>query len=136
LAAQQPSVVAHLFAAGVDVANGGWGEHRGHAWTWANADVLRAAHAIRAATGMPVRTFVPGPRVDGFALASAAWEDQRVVLTRVVLDGTAMPALRAGGVYCFNSTALTPDQVLVILGQIQHDEALGLTVQPLSRMRD
>jgi hypothetical protein len=134
LAAAQPAVVAHLVDVGVDVANGGWGVHRGHNWTWARADVLRSASAIRAATGGRVRTFVPGKRVDGFALATASWENQRVVLTRTVLNTTVLPALHAGQVYCFNSASMTAADVLIILNQIQKAEAQGVAVAPLSAM--
>ena len=134
LAADEPDLIARLVAVGVDVANGGWGAHRGYAWSWANADVVRSSHAIRAATGGRVRTFVPGRRVDGFSLASAAWEDQRVVLTHTILQGTVLPQLRAGVVYCVNSTGLSADDVLSILNQIHDDEARGVAVAPLSAL--
>jgi hypothetical protein len=137
LAADQPTVVARLVAVGVDVANGGWGVHRGHSWTWARADLMRSTRAIRAATGGRVRTFVvPGRSVDGFSLASAAWENQSVVLAHTVVQGTVLPQLHPGGIYCFNSGHMTAEQVLSILAQIQREEATGVPVAPLSAMKD
>ena len=135
MASQQPAAVARLALAGVDLANGGWGIHRGHALSWAKADVVRAAHAIETATGGEVRTFVAGHSVDGFVLASAQWDNQRVVLTHTAVQGTALPALRPGGVYCVTSRDLTAEQVLAIIQQIQQQVASGATVAPLSQLK-
>ena len=135
MAAQEPGAVARLAHAGVDLANGGWGVHRGYAFSWANADVVRAAHAIETATGGEVKTFVAGRSVDGFLLASASWENQKVVLSRIPIHGTALPTLRPGGVYCINIHALTADQVLLILNELSQQVAGGAVVAPLSQLR-
>jgi UDP-N-acetylglucosamine:LPS N-acetylglucosamine transferase len=135
MAASDPIDVAMLAVAGVDVANGGWGAHRGLAWTW-HADVQRSADAIRDATGGKVRTYAPGRRIDGLSLVSASWEDQRVVLCRSVLvpSGT-LPTIRPGGVYVLDVRTLTPDQVLGIVDQIDALEAGGQQVAPLSALK-
>ncbi|MHB8467501.1 MAG: MGDG synthase family glycosyltransferase [Acidimicrobiales bacterium] len=135
MATVEPAVIAHLARAGVDLANGGWGAHRGHALSWAKADVVRAAHAIETAGGGEIRTFVAGRSVDGFVLASAQWENQRVVLSRTPIHGMILPTLRPGGVYCINIRNLSADQVLAILAQIERQVAAGATVAPLSQLR-
>jgi hypothetical protein len=135
MAAEEPSVVAHLARAGVDLANGGWGTHRGHALSWAKADIMRSGKAIEAATGSEVRTFVAGRRVDGFELVSAQWDNQRVVLSHTVVDGGVLPPLRPGGVYCINTRGLTVEQVLSLIGQIDGQVADGAAVEPLSQLR-
>jgi UDP-N-acetylglucosamine:LPS N-acetylglucosamine transferase len=135
MAAQDPTVVAELAHAGVDLANGGWGHHRGLAISWARADVVRAAKAIEAASGSEVHTFVAGRSVDGFELASAQWDNQRVVLARAPVSGITLPSLRPGGVYCINSRNLTAAQVLAILDELQRQVQAGATVAPLSQLR-
>jgi UDP-N-acetylglucosamine:LPS N-acetylglucosamine transferase len=134
MAATDPIGVWDLAAAGVDVANGGWGAHRGLAWTW-HADVQRAGDAIRDATGVRVRTFVPGRRIDGLSLVSASWDDQRVVLARTVLPSPALPAVQPGGVYILDARGLAADDVLTLVRQIEAIEAGGQPVAPLSDLR-
>ncbi len=66
LAVEQPAFVAGLAEAGVDVANGGWGTHRGYLWSRTQADVSRSEDAIRDATGGKVVTFgAPTGRLTG-----------------------------------------------------------------------
>jgi len=136
LAATEPQFVADLAAAGCDMANGGWGVHRGVEWTWAHADVQRSTHEIDEAAGYRVRTFVPGPHIDGFALASAAWDDQRVVLTPEVVALTGeLPLLRPGRIYVIDARGLRTSQVLSVLSQIEALRAEGQQVAPLSSLR-
>jgi hypothetical protein len=132
LAATDPVGVWELAAAGVDVANGGWGAHRGLAWTW-HADVQRAADAIRDATGVRVRTFAPGRTIDGLSLVSASWDDQRVVLARTVVPSGA-PVVQPGGVYIIDARGLPGDQVLGLISQIEAIEAGGQPVAPFSAL--
>ena len=135
MAALHPLAVGALAAAGVDVANGGWGSHRGLAWTW-HADVQRSADAIRDATGGKVRTFAPGRSIDGLALMSASWEDQRVVLARSVLPtADTLPPVRPGGVCVLDVRSLTADEVLALVDQLDAVEAAGQQVSPLSALR-
>ena len=129
LAATDPVGVWGLAASGVDVANGGWGAHRGLAWTW-HADVQRAGDAIRDATGVRVHTFVPGRTIDGLSLVSASWDDQRVVLARTLVPLGA-PVVQPGGVYIIDARGLPGDQVLGLITQI---EAGGQPVAPLSAL--
>ena len=135
MAALHPVAVGALAAAGVDVANGGWGPHRGLVWTW-HADVQRSADAIRDATGGKVRTFAPGRSINGFALMSASWEDQRVVLApSVAVTPSELPPVRPGGVCVLDLRTLTADQVLAVVNQLDGLEAAGQLVSPLSALR-
>ena len=61
MAAEDPNAVGGLAAAGVDVANGGWGGRGGFRWSRAQSDVVRSAHAIRAATNERIRFVRAGP---------------------------------------------------------------------------
>jgi hypothetical protein len=96
---------------------------------------VRAADAIRDATGVKVRTFAPGRHIDGLSLVSASWDDQRVVLARSVLPPAALPAVQPGGVYVFEARGLTPDQLLGVVAQIDTVETAGQPVAPLSALR-
>jgi hypothetical protein len=125
--------VWELSAAGVDVANGGWGTHRGLTWNW-RADVQRSGDAIRDATGVRVRTFAPGGRIDGLSLVSASWNNQRVVLARTLLPSAPLPSVEPGGVYVLDTRSLGPDQVLALISQIETLEAGGRSVAPLSAL--
>jgi hypothetical protein len=133
MAAADPVSVWELAAAGVDVANGGWGSHRGLAWTW-HADVQRSADAIRDATGVRVRTYAPGRRIDGLSLVSASWDNQRVVLARSLMPSSPLPAVQPGGVYVLDARELTADQVLALVDRIDAFEAGGQPVAPLSAL--
>ncbi len=133
LAATDPAGVGELAAVGVDVANGGWGAHRGLALTW-HADVQRAGDAIRNATGVRVRTFAPGRSIDGLSLVTATWDDQRVVLARSVLPVPTLPRVAAGGVCVLDARRLTADQLLALVAQIDAIERAGQPVAPLSAL--
>jgi processive 1,2-diacylglycerol beta-glucosyltransferase len=133
MAAADPLGVWELSAAGVDVANGGWGTHRGLTWNW-RADVQRSGDAIRDATGVRVRTFAPGGRIDGLSLVSASWNNQRVVLARTLLPSAPLPSVEPGGVYVLDTRSLGPDQVLALISQIEALEAGGRSVAPLSAL--
>jgi processive 1,2-diacylglycerol beta-glucosyltransferase len=136
LADSEPTFVGSLAAAGVDVANGGWGVHHGMVWTRTAADVARSADAIHDATGDKVRIFAPGQHVSGFALVSAEWSNQRVVLTRDVLPPAAsLPDLRPGGVYLLDARTMDGAQLRSVLAQVRRLQAGGQLVLPLSALR-
>ena len=136
LASQQPEFVAGLAQAGVDVANGGWGTHAGYVWSRTQADVSRAGDAIRDAIGGKVRTFAPDRSVDGFELASARWEDERVVLTHEMVPTSGLlPAMHAGGVYVLDARSLSLAELATLLTQIDELQAGGQQIAPLSGLR-
>ena len=136
LAATNPHFVAELAAAGCDMANGGWGSHHGLQWTWAHADIQRATHEIDEAAGLRVRTFAPSGHIDGFSLASAAWDNQRVVMTRelVPLPGQ-LPVLHPGRIYVIDARSLPASQVLAVVSEIDALRAAGQQIAPLSSLK-
>ena len=98
LAAHQPGAVRRLQAAGVEVANGGWGRRDRVHWGRARSDLMRAPKAIHAATGQRTHDFVPQRRIDGFDLASARLVHERVIVPSLVLSpGDPIAMLRRGG---------------------------------------
>ena len=135
VAAANPGDVKALSGAGVDVANGGWGHHRGIQWERASTDVVKASQAIRAATGERVHYFVPVRSVDGFDLVSARLIDEHVVRPTGVTMHPSLPSLRAGAVYVIDGRTADLAQVRSALSRIQHGLAdRHVTLQPLSAL--
>lgn len=135
LADADPTFVGSLASAGVNVANGGWGVHHGMVWTRTAADVAKSADAIHDATGDRVRIFAPGQHVSGFALVSAEWNNQRVVLTRDVLPpAVVLPDLRPGRVYLLDARTMDPAELRAVLAQVRLLQAEGQLVLPLSAL--
>ncbi|HEV2310682.1 MAG TPA: glycosyltransferase, partial [Acidimicrobiia bacterium] len=59
-------LLAALGAAGVDIANGGWGHSHFLRWRRAHDDCVRSATAIADVVGVRPREFVPARRIDAF----------------------------------------------------------------------
>ncbi len=136
LAAASPDDVKALSGAGVDVANGGWGQHRGIQWERASTDVVKASRAIRAATGERVHYFVPVRSVDGFDLVSARLIDEHVIRPTGVTMRPTHPRLRAGAVYVIDARTGDLAQLRSELTRIQQRLAdRHVTVQPLSALQ-
>ncbi|HWC38599.1 MAG TPA: glycosyltransferase [Acidimicrobiales bacterium] len=135
VAAADPHDVRALSGAGVDVANGGWGQHRGIQWERASTDVVKATQAIRAATGERVHYFVPLRSVDGFDLVSARLISEHVVRPTGLTMRPTLPRLRAGVVYVIDARTGDLAQLRDELSRIQHGLAdRHVTVQPLSAL--
>ena len=136
MAESQPDALQRLQAAGVPMANGGWGHRDSVHWGRARSDLVRAPKAIHAATGERPREFVPQRRIDGFDLASARIVHERVVMPSVVLtEVKAVPKLRAGQVVVLDGRGETVDQLLHNLYDVQQSlAASGLTAAPLSQI--
>jgi processive 1,2-diacylglycerol beta-glucosyltransferase len=137
MAAERPDAVFGLGAAGVDVANGGWGTPGGFRWSRAHSDVVRSAHAIRAATNERIRLFVPARPVDGFDLASCRTSNERVVVAKDADDITAsaVPQLRAGGIYVIDGRRLRPSELLILIADLPPAAtASGLEIMPLAAL--
>jgi hypothetical protein len=135
MAATEPDSVARLDAAGVDVANGGWGSGALFRWSRAHADVVRSAHAIQAACKTRVRLFVPARPVDGFDLASARTTKERVVVGNDIdaVTVTGLPALRAGGIFVIDVRRMTSKDLLNFFAGLgpAADAAGHLQIEPL-----
>jgi hypothetical protein len=135
VAAADPHDVKALSGAGVDVANGGWGRHRGIQWERATTDVVKASRAIRAATGERVHYFVPLRSVDGFDLVSASLISEHVVRPTGLTMRPTLPRLRAGVVYVIDARTGDLNQLRNELSRIQQGLAdRHVTVQPLSAL--
>jgi hypothetical protein len=136
LAAQQPGAVRRLQAAGVDVANGGWGRRDRVHWGRARSDLMRSPKAIHAAIGTRPHEFVPQRRIDGFDLASARLVHERVVVPTMVLSaGDPVAKLRGGQVVVVDGRSETVAELIHSLDDMQHALAgSGLTAAPLSQM--
>ncbi|HZQ26617.1 MAG TPA: glycosyltransferase [Acidimicrobiales bacterium] len=98
-ARQDGDGVRNLLAAGVEVANGGWGGRDRVAVYRTSDDVVRSSRAIARITGAPVRTYVPSRRVDGFDLTTARLAHERIVLTEDVDPDGGHLLLRPGHIY-------------------------------------
>ena len=136
LAEVQPAGLRRLQAAGVPMANGGWGHRDRVQWGRARSDLLRAPRAIHAATGVRLHDFVPQRRIDGFDLASARLAHERVVMPSVVLSpDKSVSRLRAGQVVVVDGRGETVDELLHSLYEIQQNlAASGLASAPLSQI--
>jgi UDP-N-acetylglucosamine:LPS N-acetylglucosamine transferase len=136
LAAHQPGAVKRLQAAGVEMANGGWGRRDRVHWGRARSDLMRAPKAIHAATGQRTHDFVPQRRIDGFDLASARLVHERVVVPSVVLTpGDSVAKLHAGQVVVLDGRGETAAELLQGLADIENALAsAGLTPASLAQM--
>lgn len=107
LADSNPEGVLRLADAGIDVANGGWGQHDGFRWQRAPADLIRSCRSLQSADHQPCDDFVPGRRLDGFDLASASMSHQRIVAHPRRLFPNHLPAhLQAGRIYVLDARQL------------------------------
>ncbi len=136
-ATDEPGAVARLAAAGVEIANGGWGGRGGFRWSRAHTDVVRSGRAIGAAANERIRLFVPARPVDGFDLASAQLADERIVVATDT-DGVALatvPPLRARGIYVIDARSLPDAELLAVLAQLGTAAAASdLEVMPLDAL--
>ncbi|HLY82524.1 MAG TPA: hypothetical protein VKQ71_06040, partial [Acidimicrobiales bacterium] len=137
IAVEFPAAVAGLRAAGVDVANGGWGGPWDFRWERARADLVRSAHAIEAATNERVRLFVPARPVDAFDLASARLSNERIVVANDDNDSPAgPPPLRPGSICVIDGRHLQPDGLLALLAGLPPAAAAAgdLEILPLTAL--
>jgi UDP-N-acetylglucosamine:LPS N-acetylglucosamine transferase len=137
LAAHRPDIVRRLQAAGVEMANGGWGRRDRVHWGRARSDLMRAPKAIHDATGLRTRDFVPQRRIDGFDLASARLVHERVIVPSLVLGpGDPVTKLRAGEVVVLDGRGESVAELLDGLDAVQNAvSGAGLTPASLAQMR-
>jgi len=132
VAARSPAGVRRLVAAGVPVADGGWGpEPRLH--------LLGASRVVRSTTtlsrdlGRPVRLFVPVGPMTAVDLLEAKLSHERVLGPVVaVRPGGRLPRLEAGRMYVIVTTGADQAAALHTLEQILRAAAReDLPVEPL-----
>jgi len=130
LAADQPAAVQRLSNARVDLANGGWGRRNGVHWGRARADLQHSSRAIRSASGVPCREFVPVRRIDGFDLASARFAHERVIVASAKLSPGQIPnQIHAGQVLVLDagtSDATAVQKSISALEQLASDDHLAV----------
>ena len=136
LAETQPDGLRRLQAAGVHMANGGWGHRDRVHWGRARSDLMRAPKAIHAATGERPREFVPQRRIDGFDLASARLVHERVIVPSVVLAaGKPLAKLSAGQVVVLDGRGESVTDLLHSIDDVEQSlAASGLSAAPLSQI--
>lgn len=129
--------LARLAAAGVEIANGGWGHGNGWRWERAQADVARAGDLIRRRSGVRVVDFVPSRRFDAFDQMWAHRRRERLIAAdTIVRPGHVPEQLKAGKVYVIDGRRNDPDQLRRTLLEFEsrlQDE--GLTVAPFAGLR-
>jgi len=136
LAEAQPDGLRRLQAAGVHMANGGWGHRDRVHWGRARSDLMRAPKAIHAATGERPREFVPQRRIDGFDLASARLVHERVIVPSVVLAADKPIAkLTAGQVVVLDGRRESVTDLMHSIDDVEQTlAASGLSAAPLSQI--
>jgi UDP-N-acetylglucosamine:LPS N-acetylglucosamine transferase len=115
MATEHNSSLKALKAAGVDLANGGWGHHTNMQWRRARADLRRAGDAIRTASGAKVQNFVPVRRVDGFDLAWARIVHEKVIVANTISRGEAPDSVKAGDIYVVDAHRADAQQTLALI---------------------
>lgn len=120
LALADPGGVRRLTLAGVDVANGGWGEpNRLHVLQPADG-LVRASEAIDRAARRRCAVFAPEEAVNGIDLASARIEHERIVQVSRVVGLRSLPSrLGARLVYVIDAEHATPSAVEAALNRIR-----------------
>ena len=127
-----------LASAGIDIANGGWGEGRFLRWNRARDDCDKSWKVIAATSGEKAREFVPGRALDAFdQLYCATGKDkQRLVRPNETFAPENVPELEARKVYLLDGRDRDPLAVAVALEDIAaRAEAEGLRIRPLEELR-
>lgn len=129
--------LARLGAAGVEIANGGWGHGNGLRWERAHADVAKAGDVIRHHCGVHIVDFVPGRRFDAFDQMWSRRRRERLVQPDAVVRPGRIPArLKAAHVYLVDGRRDDPDQVRRTLLEFENRlQGRGLVAAPLAELR-
>jgi hypothetical protein len=137
-ASQASARLADLAAAGVRVANGGWGKSRTLRWNRAHDDCDKAWKVISEATGEPVRDFVPGRTLDAFDqfYCHTGKGKQRLVRPNDTFRPEDVPEPLGRRIYLLDGRGRDPVAVgLAIEDFAARVEADGLRVRPLEDLR-
>jgi len=138
VAQRRQDAMARLRAAGVEVANGGWGGRRStNLVIEGRADIVRARRTIRAAAGTCCEEFVPARRLNAFDLATARMSHERVVVPARVLEPSAtvmLLKLKRGQIYEFDTRYDPTGAVNTLQGFLDALARAGLVAAPLSEL--
>jgi UDP-N-acetylglucosamine:LPS N-acetylglucosamine transferase len=129
--------LSRLAAAGVEIANGGWGHTKGLRWERAHADVAKAGDVIRRQCGAHVVDFAPSRRFDAFDQMWSRRRNERLVRPDTVVRAGKVPnEVKAAKVYLVDGRRNDPDQLRRTLLQFESRlRAHGLVAAPLAQLR-
>lgn len=129
--------LARLAAAGVEIANGGWGHSKGFRWERAHNDVAKAGDLIGRHCGVRVVDFAPSRRFDAFDQMWSRRRRERLVRPDTVIRSGRVPTrVQAAKVYLVDGRRNDPDQLRRTLLQFEsrlHKQ--GLVAAPLAQLR-
>ncbi len=124
---------------GLDVANGGWGQHQAALLRWnrAQKDVNKTGELIARQVGEPAHEFVPGRRLDGFDAFYSSRAKQKLVLPdRTFKSGDKIVLPVSGKVYVIDGRGRGPAAMERVVSRFQREvEQAGLAVAPLEDLR-
>ncbi len=137
LARTDPSAVRRLMVAGVEVANGGWGDRDLLHLLQVGDGVDRATHVIHLAGYRCCRDYAPQQGVNGSDLALATIDHERIVHpTRVVAVDAPLPHLSAGRIYVVDGTTASAGALEERLGELTTAaQRQDLTTAPFASLR-
>jgi len=150
-AERDPGAVRALSALGVDLESGGVGYQPGAfgaptaPWTLARGD-SRSVQVLSVIAGQPVTHLVPNRSLSAFDLVDARFDHVTMVVPDTTLpmapsgpspqDDLALPVLQGGQIYVVNGPAVSSDQLVVLLSELEAQLAgQHLAIAPLSGLQ-
>jgi len=127
-----------LADAGIDIANGGWGEGRFLRWNRARDDCDKSWKVIAATSGEKAREFVPGRALDAFdqLYCATGKNKQKLVRPNETFPPETVPEPEARKVYLLDGRDRDPLAVALALEDFEaRAEAAGLRIRPLGELR-
>ena len=127
-----------LAAAGVDIANGGWGKGRFLRWNRAHDDCDKSFQVIATYSGEKAHEFVPGRALDAFdqLYCRTGKDKQRLVRPNVTFRPESVPDLESRKVYLLDGRNRDPVAVALAVRYFEaRAAAAGLEVRPLDDLR-
>jgi hypothetical protein len=130
--------LAELAAAGVRIANGGWGEGRILRWQRARDDCDRSWRVIASVSGEEVHDFAPGRALDAFdqLYCRTGEHKQRLVRADVTFDSDHIPDPADRGIYLIEGRHTGPASLartIVVFERRVTDR--GLVIRPFEELR-
>lgn len=128
--------LATLRAAGITVANGGWGKGDRFRWNRARSDVGRAGALVEQESGTEQSVFVPGRRIDAFDIFISRRAHQKIVRPDHIIRNGSMPEqMRGRSVYLIDGRGLSPAELAATLDVVNAELATGaLRSAPLAQL--
>jgi len=130
--------IAELANAGIDIANGGWGEGRTLRWDRAQDDCDKSWQVIARTTGEEAEEFVPGRALDAFdqIYCRTGKNKQRLVRPNVTFAPEDVPDPEERRIYLLDGRGRDPVAVAVALADLRARAAAeGLSIRSLEDLR-